>query len=79
MKIHYWFHARKASGRPEETWTVDAPMTQDAFWAAAIARHPALEALRPCCRLARNEQFMVPGETLCDTDTVAFIPPVSGG
>lgn len=46
---------------------------------ALRARHPALERLMPGLLIAVNESYAEHERALEDGDTVALIPPVSGG
>ncbi|HEX2766298.1 MAG TPA: molybdenum cofactor biosynthesis protein MoaE [Candidatus Limnocylindria bacterium] len=48
-------------------------------WAAFAARFPAIEPHRPYARAARNGAYATWDEPIADGDTVAFLPPVSGG
>jgi len=43
------------------------------------ANHEAVAALRPVLAIAVNERYANPDHLLCDGDTIALIPPVSGG
>jgi MoaE-MoaD fusion protein len=79
MRVLYFAGAADAAGLREETWDPPGPVTAEAFWAWALARHPTLAPLRPACRLARNHAYVAPGESLQPSDEVAILPPVSGG
>ncbi|GAB4247977.1 MAG: molybdopterin converting factor subunit 1 [Candidatus Methylacidiphilales bacterium] len=79
MKVLYFASARTAAGLGEETWQTDTPLSLEMFWQEAIRRHPNLAPLRPSTRLARNADYLQPGELLHPNDEVALIPPVSGG
>ena len=50
---------------------------------ALVAAHPKLESVLPSCSLALNEEFVVAATaataTVRDGDTLAILPPVSGG
>ncbi|HUF06241.1 MAG TPA: molybdenum cofactor biosynthesis protein MoaE [Candidatus Binatia bacterium] len=48
-------------------------------WAAREERHPGIASHRPYVRAARNGAYAAWEEALADGDTVAFLPPVSGG
>ena len=48
-------------------------------WAALAASFPALAPHRPYVRVARNGAYVEWDAALADGDTVAFLPPVSGG
>jgi molybdopterin converting factor small subunit len=53
--------------------------SQEALWGLLVERFPALRENRYSIRLARNHQFLLPGEKLQPGDEVALLPPVSGG
>lgn len=48
-------------------------------WNALVARHPGVEPHRPYVRAARNGVYAPWDQALTDDDTIAFLPPVSGG
>ena len=48
-------------------------------WAAFATRFPAIEPHRAYARAARNGAYVAWDEPIADGDTVAFLPPVSGG
>ncbi|MCC5808488.1 MAG: MoaD/ThiS family protein [Opitutales bacterium] len=80
MRILYFSQAENLAGCSEESWNgIAAPLSEAEFWEEAVRRHPALEAIRGICRVARNEQFLSPGEHVRPGDEVAVLPPVSGG
>lgn len=79
MKILYFSQAARLSGTREEVWECSGKMTADEFWSRLITRYPALAAIRPHTRLARNQAFLQPGEPIEPDDEIALIPPVSGG
>ena len=41
--------------------------------------HPSIAAIRPILAVAVNERYAATDQILCDGDTLALIPPVSGG
>ncbi len=43
------------------------------------ARHPGIAEARPILAVAVNERYCTPATALTDGDTIALIPPVSGG
>jgi molybdopterin synthase sulfur carrier subunit len=44
-----------------------------------IAQHPSIAATRAGTAIAVNESYCAPSQKLHDGDTLALIPPVSGG
>ena len=51
----------------------------DDVWSAAAARYPGLAPHRPYVRSARNGTYAAWDETVGEGDTIALLPPVSGG
>lgn len=47
--------------------------------ARLVARHPELQRAVPALRFAVNEEFVTADHVLQDGDTLALLPPVSGG
>jgi MoaE-MoaD fusion protein len=58
---------------------LDEGATLDDAWEALAARHPAIDPHRPYVRGARNGAYAAWDTPLADGDTIAFLPPVSGG
>ena len=80
MKILYFSTAATQTGLREETWPLAEPVTLAACWEGLLARHPGLAALRNCCLVARNQEFVRDEETLLQPgDEIALLPPFSGG
>ena len=44
-----------------------------------VATYPAIGAALPTCLVALNEEYAPEGATVKAGDTIALIPPVSGG
>ena len=53
--------------------------TLDDAWRQLAERHVEIEPHRPYVRGARNGAYAAWAQPLADGDTVAFLPPVSGG
>jgi molybdopterin synthase catalytic subunit/molybdopterin converting factor small subunit len=53
--------------------------TLDDAWGAMVDRYPGLAPHRPYVRAARDGRYADWDEPLADGDTIAFLPPVSGG
>lgn len=80
MRVLLFAEARRvAGGRGEVLLDVTEPLAEEELWRRLIKAVPALEAIRPATRLARNGTFVGAGATLEPEDEVALIPPVSGG
>jgi molybdopterin synthase sulfur carrier subunit len=71
--------ARDAVGAPRLEIELGAGSTVESALAALVARHPALRPLVPRLRCAVNEEFATGARALQEGDTLAVIPPVSGG
>jgi molybdopterin converting factor subunit 1 len=79
MKILYFAHVAKALGCREDKLEVTEPITTDALWERLLALRPGLAQYRASIHLARNSEYVGPGDTFANADEVALIPPVSGG
>jgi molybdopterin synthase catalytic subunit/molybdopterin synthase sulfur carrier subunit len=79
MRVLYFAQAAEAAGCREEVWEIAGPLSLDAFWEEAVARHPGLAPQRDICRVASGMDYVGPGDVLDPGREVAVIPPVSGG
>ncbi|MCA9538088.1 MAG: molybdenum cofactor biosynthesis protein MoaE [Myxococcales bacterium] len=80
IEILYFAAARERAGQGHEVFDLAAGADVRTLVTAVVARHPALEPLLPFLRIAVNEAFEDDhARPLAAGDTVAFIPPVSGG
>jgi molybdopterin synthase sulfur carrier subunit len=80
VRILYFAATRDAAGCSEEERELPPSVTTVADLAAFLAHlHPALGERAGIIRIARNEQFAEPSETLEHGDVIALIPPVAGG
>jgi molybdopterin synthase sulfur carrier subunit len=70
---------RETCGCAETTMDVAAGSSARDCLDVLVQRHPGLERLRQGLVAAINESYADWDEQLSDGDTVAFIPPVSGG
>jgi molybdopterin converting factor subunit 1 len=78
--VLYFAALRELLGRNEETLTeLPGPMSVQAFAKLMEQRHPALIPHLGSVRFAVNESFVGTSAEIADGDTVALIPPVSGG
>ena len=71
--------AREAVGGSRLPLSLPAGSTVDACLDEIGNRHAAIAAMRPGLLLAVNEAYAHGSTPLRDGDTVALIPPVSGG
>lgn len=80
ITVLYFAGVRDLTGRNEES--IDLPphvVTVGDFSQFIAAKIPALAPRLDHVRIARNEQFAQPDETLAEGDVLALIPPVAGG
>lgn len=66
------------SGQRDVSLTPASPCIED-VWRELAAETPAIEALRPALRVARNGRLASFADELADGDEVALLPPVGGG
>ncbi len=79
IRLLYFHRAREAAGRSSETADLPARATSTDALAWAVNQHPALAPIRSILRVAINEEYAPIDRPLADGDTVAFLPPISGG
>jgi sulfur-carrier protein len=80
LRVLFFASAREAAGCAEATVECEAGGISEAvFWERLVGDFPALVPLRGSVRLARNFEYLAPGERFSAEDEAAVIPPVSGG
>lgn len=79
ITIRYFAAHRDITGAPMERLAVPDAATLADIWDILELKYPLLAPYRGRVLLARNERFCEPATIVSDGDTVAFIPPVSGG
>ena len=79
ITVRYFAGHRDITGTTSETIAVDAGTSMATLWEELERRYPALVPFRGRVLFARNQVFVTGDTLLADGDTVAFIPPVSGG
>jgi sulfur-carrier protein len=78
--VLYFAGLRELLGTSEETISdLVSPLSVQAFAELLGRRHPRLIPHLGSVRFAVNEAFVNASEQIADGDTVALIPPVSGG
>lgn len=77
VKVLFFAHLRDAAG--DESATFDAAgKTVVELKAMVVEKYPEIQSL-DSVMVAINEEFSNDTDVLKEDDTVAFIPPVSGG
>lgn len=80
IAVLYFAALRELLGRSEERISeLPVALTVRGLAARLAARYPQLEPHLGSVRFAVNESFVDQNAELSDGDTVALIPPVSGG
>jgi molybdopterin converting factor subunit 1 len=80
IEVLYFAAAREAAGRAAETLDVPPEATVGELRPILAAKHPRLERAWAGLRFAVGERFAASEEQRLEAgDTVALIPPVSGG
>jgi molybdopterin converting factor subunit 1 len=78
--VLYFAALRELLGKSQETLShLPAVLTVRGLAERLTERHPALAPHLGSVRFAVNETFVELGAAVTDGDTVALIPPVSGG
>jgi molybdopterin converting factor subunit 1 len=70
---------REYTGMPESVVEVAPGTTVGDLWADLVEAHPRLVPLSKSAGFALNGRYTRPDNTLSEGDTIAFLPPVSGG
>jgi molybdopterin converting factor subunit 1 len=70
---------REYTGTSQSTVELEPGTTVGALWSNLVEAHPRLEPLSKSAAFALNGRYSHPDTPLSDGDTVAFLPPVSGG
>jgi sulfur-carrier protein len=80
LRVLFFASARHAAGCAETTVVCNAEgMGEAVLWERLLAKFPSLASQRDSVRIARNYEYLSPGENLYPGDEAALIPPVSGG
>jgi len=80
LQILYFHSIREVTGCEGETWSLNRASRTVAHLIEQLeAKYPRLRDHRDSMRVAVNETFARPGARLSEGDTIALIPPVSGG
>ena len=79
VTVQVFARLRELAGTSEWTCEVPAGATIADVWQHSASAHPALSAFLASVSCARNEDFARMSSAVQDGDTIAFLPPVSGG
>ena len=78
IQIRYFAQLKELAGQAEETFAIDDSSTPAQVFQKLAERHHFPHSLADL-RVAINHNFGETDQPLRDGDTLAFIPPVSGG
>ena len=70
---------RELAGEAERKVNVASGTTVGQLWESLVAQHPRLAPLKASAGMALNGRYTLHDTPLNDGDTVAYLPPVSGG
>jgi molybdopterin converting factor subunit 1 len=79
VKLLYFANVAEKLGRREEDRDVPQGCTPQCLRGTLAHEHKPLAEAIWACRVAINEEFAPDDQELREGDTVALIPPVSGG
>jgi len=79
MRVLFFAQLKDATGCDSTELKVASSLSPEQFWEELLTQFPKLAAHRVSVRLARNQEYIMPGARFLDGDEVALIPPVSGG
>jgi sulfur-carrier protein len=79
IKILYFAALRDVVGKDEEQITLPLPTTIGEVMVALCTKYPELQERQNHIRVARNTAFAEPSEPVEPHDTIALLPPLSGG
>jgi molybdopterin converting factor subunit 1 len=79
LKVLFFGRLRELTGITEESLEIPAGITLQCLFDRYAARFPKLAAFRASLVASRNEEFASWDTRVSNNDTIAFLPPVSGG
>ncbi|PHK50232.1 molybdopterin converting factor subunit 1 [Staphylococcus edaphicus] len=77
MRILYFAELKEILGMQSEIIDLSYDLTVDEFINDLFNRYPQIKGKQ--FQIAVNEEFVKNNDVVCQNDTVALIPPVSGG
>lgn len=79
IKVQLFARLREIAGTDEWTCELEPGASVADVWRAVSAAHPGLAEFSAAISSAKNEDFAPMSARVADGDSVAFLPPVSGG
>jgi molybdopterin converting factor subunit 1 len=79
VEVLFFGRVRELTGITEDHAEIPQGATLADLFNSYAARFPKLAAFRSSLVASRNQEFAAWDTMLADRDTVAFLPPVSGG
>ena len=79
VTVQVFARLREMAGGSEWTCEAEPGAVVADVWRATIAARPALAAFTGAVTCAVNNDFARMDSSVADGDTIAFLPPVSGG
>ena len=79
VTVQLFARLRELAGQAELSCDVAAGATIATVWQNLVGAYPVLEPFSRSVSCALNEDFARMSASVRDGDTVAFLPPVSGG
>ncbi|HEX9641614.1 MAG TPA: MoaD/ThiS family protein [Candidatus Krumholzibacteria bacterium] len=79
LEVLFFAHAARISGCHRERFDLPEGSTVAQALAAIVARHPRLRELEGTLQLAVGEELAAPERPLRVDETLAVLPPFSGG
>ena len=79
ISLLFFASAQDATGTADLAWECSPGSTVEQCAIELATRFPALQELVPRVRFAVNAEFATLSTVLKEGDTLAFLPPMSGG
>ncbi len=79
LRVRLFGELRERAGWTERELTTAPVLTPGELWPTIAPELGELPLLPQRIRVAINQQFAAPDQSLADGDEVAFLPPISGG
>lgn len=79
LKVLFFGRLREMTGIAEDSLEVSSGISLQDLFDRYAARFPKLAAFRSSLVASRNEEFASWDTRVANNDTIAFLPPVSGG